>query len=185
MAVGGPDFSFRKRHDGGFTITQRGALIAPLTLDSLMIGLRYLPVLRAQWRNLRVTLGEAFVDDVRSARRWSPTAVTPFERLRTIDPPVNEALNAEAMANLIAAWPVFAKAVVAQAWGGMIDVTPDSMPVIDRMRALPGLTVASGFSGHGFGTAPAAGQLAADLVTGARPILDPAPYRYDRFPGLA
>ena len=44
-----------------------------------------------------------------------------------------------------------------------------------------GLLVATGFSGHGFGTAPAAGQLAADLVTGARPLLDPAPYRLDRF----
>jgi len=63
----------------------------------------------------------------------------------------------------------------------MIDVTPDSLPVISAVSKIPGLTLASGFSGHGFGTAPAAGQLAADLVTGAAPIVNPAPYRLDRF----
>jgi glycine/D-amino acid oxidase-like deaminating enzyme len=53
--------------------------------------------------------------------------------------------------------------------------------VIGPVAKLPGLTLATGFSGHGFGTAPAAGQLAADLLMGAPPILDPAPYRLDRF----
>ena len=38
IAVGAPDFSFRKHRDGGFIITQRGALDAPLTLDHLLIG---------------------------------------------------------------------------------------------------------------------------------------------------
>ena len=85
------------------------------------------------------------------------------------------------MRNLIAAWPVFAEARIAQTWAGMIDVTPDSLPVIAPVAKIPGLTLATGFSGHGVGTAPAAGQLAADLVTGATPLLDPAPYRPDRF----
>ena len=38
IAVGGPDFSFRKHIDGGFIITQRGKLDAPITLDHLLIG---------------------------------------------------------------------------------------------------------------------------------------------------
>ena len=181
MALGAPDFSFRKRLDGGYTITQRGALFAPLTLDHLLIGLRYLPTLRAQWHNLRVAVTRDFLDDLRLGRRWTADTVSPFERLRTIDPPVNAGLNAEAMRNLIAAWPVFAEARIAQTWAGMIDVTPDSLPVIAPVAKIPGLTLATGFSGHGFGTAPAAGQLAADLVTGATPLLDPAPYRPDRF----
>jgi len=44
-----------------------------------------------------------------------------------------------------------------------------------------GLTLASGFSGHGFGTSPGAGQLAADLAMGEAPIVDPTRYRLDRF----
>jgi glycine/D-amino acid oxidase-like deaminating enzyme len=66
----------------------------------------------------------------------------------------------------------------------MIDVTPDSLPVISRVTKVPGLTVASGFSGHGFGTSPAAGRLAADLVSGEAPIVDPAPYRLERHTGM-
>lgn len=180
-AVGGADFSFRKRLDGGYTITQRGALFAPLTLDHLLIGLEYLPTLIAQWRNLRVALGREFVDDLRLPRRWKADAVSPFEMVRTMDPPVRQALNDEAMRNLVAAWPVFAKAKVAQQWGGMIDVTPDSMPVIGPVDRIPGLMLATGFSGHGFGTGPAAGELVADMLLGRDPIVDPAPYRLDRF----
>jgi glycine/D-amino acid oxidase-like deaminating enzyme len=98
-----------------------------------------------------------------------------------MDPPVNQAFNAAAMANLVAAWPEFASAVVAETWAGMMDITPDSLPVISPVSQIPGLVVASGFSGHGFGTSPAAGTLAADLVCGTTPIVDPAPYRLDRF----
>ncbi|MEG3123369.1 NAD(P)/FAD-dependent oxidoreductase [Sphingomonas sp. GB1N7] len=119
--------------------------------------------------------------DVTLARRWSGTAKSPFERVRTMDPSSNETFNAAAMANLRAAWPAFESAVIADTWAGMMDVTPDSLPVISPVSVIPGLTLASGFSGHGFGTAPAAGQLAADLVCGTTPIIDPTPYRLDRF----
>lgn len=180
-AVGGADFSFRKRLDGGYTITQRGALFAPLTLDHLLIGLKYLPTLIAQWKNLRVSLGKEFLADLALSRRWKLHQQSPFEKVRTMDPPVEQGLNDEAMHNLIAAWPIFAKAKVAQQWGGMIDVTPDSMPVIGPVKGLPGLTLATGFSGHGFGTGPAAGELVADLVMGQTPLIDPTPYRFDRF----
>jgi glycine/D-amino acid oxidase-like deaminating enzyme len=181
IAVGGPDFSFRKRLDGGYTITQRGALDAPLLPDHLLIGRRYLPSLRQQLSVLHLGLGKAFWQDLGLARRWSGSSRSPFEKIRTMDPPVNHGFNAQAMANLTAAWPEFAAAVVEESWAGMMDITPDSLPVISPVDSIPGLIVASGFSGHGFGTAPAAGALAADLVCGTRPIVDPAPYRLDRF----
>jgi glycine/D-amino acid oxidase-like deaminating enzyme len=41
----------------------------------------------------------------------------------------------------------------------------------------------SGFSGHGFGIGPGAGRLMAELVTGAAPVVDPAPFRFERFGG--
>jgi glycine/D-amino acid oxidase-like deaminating enzyme len=179
IAVGGPDFSFRKRHDGGYTITQRGAMHAPLWLDHLLIGTRYTSMLRANWANVRLALGREFLNDLALARRWG-IGPSPFERVRTMDPPANDALNTEALRNLTRAWPIFKQAVFEQSWGGMIDVTPDSLPVIAPVRPIPGLTVATGFSGHGFGTSPAAGRLAADLVVGQTPIVDPAPYRLER-----
>jgi len=181
IAVGAPDFSFRKHHDGGFIITQRGALDASLTLDHLLIGSRYLQQLRTQRSFLRISVGKNFVRDLALPRRWKAHGRSPFEQVRTLDPQVNPVLNQEAMTNLRAAWPAFEKAVIADAWAGAIDVTPDSNPVIGRVAKIPGLTLATGFSGHGFGTSPAAGQLAADLVSAAAPIIDPRPYRFERF----
>lgn len=181
IAVGGPDFSFRKRLDGGFTIAQRGAVSAPLMLDHLLIGKRYLPALKAQRHVMRISLGKPFFQDLALARRWKPGAPSPFERARVMDPPADAAINAEAMRNIIAAWPAFAKATIEEVWAGSMDITPDSLPMIGPVARLPGLTLATGFSGHGFGTAPAAGQLAADLLMGTTPILDPQPYRPERF----
>lgn len=180
IAVGAPDFSFRKHKDGGFIITQRGKLDAFLTLDHLLLGRRYLPQLKAQRDFLKISLGKYFLDDLSLARRWKAGAVSPFEKVRIQDPAANETLNGDALRNLRAAWPVFEQARIAQAWAGTIDVTPDSNPVIGAVAAIPGLTLATGFSGHGFGTSPAAGHLAADLVSGDIPIIDPAPYRFER-----
>ncbi len=70
---------------------------------------------------------------------------------------------------------------VTGSWGGMIDVTPDGIPVISAVDALPGFFIATGFTGHGFGIAPGAGRLMAELVTGETPVVDPAPFRYSRF----
>lgn len=181
VAVAGHNFSFRKRLDGGFTITQRAAICAPLMLDHLKIGMKYLPTLRANRENLRITLGREMLSDLALARRWKSDKVSPFERVRTMDPVINEGLVIEAMESLIEAWPVFKQAEIKETWAGTIDITPDSLPVICQSKTVPGLTIATGFSGHGFGTSPAAGQLAADLATGAPPLVDPAPYNIERF----
>lgn len=180
IAVGAPDFSFRKHQDGGFIITQRGKLDAFLTLDHLLLGTRFLPQLKAQRDFLKISLGKYFLNDLALARRWKADSVTPFEKVRVQDPPANHGLNDDALRNLRAAWPVFQQAEIAAAWAGTIDVTPDSNPVIGPVASIPGLTLATGFSGHGFGTSPAAGHLAADLVSGQTPIIDPAPYRFER-----
>ena len=50
---------------------------------------------------------------------------------------------------------------------------------------LPGLTLAAGFSGHGFGIGPGAGHLIADLVSGATPVVDASGYDPARLAGSA
>lgn len=181
IAVGGPDFSFRKHRGGGFIVTQRGALRAPLTLDHLLIGRRHRDQLKGGGKFLRIALGPESWRDLILARRWSGRRASPFEKVRVMDPPTIDTLNAEALANLRAAWPVFEEARIEEAWAGTMDITPDSLPVLGPVAAQPGLHLATGFSGHGFGTGPAAGQLAADLVLGDTPLISPAPYRLERF----
>jgi len=77
--------------------------------------------------------------------------------------------------------PALAEGGIADAWAGYVDSTPDGGPAIGEVPQVPGLILAAGFSGHGFGIGPGAGHLIADLVTGVAPIFDPAPYRPDRF----
>ena len=86
-----------------------------------------------------------------------------------------------ALGALRRSFPIFEQARIAQRWAGYIDVTPDAVPVISPVERTPGFFIATGFSGHGFGIAPAAGRLAADLVTGAAPPVDPKDFRFSRF----
>jgi glycine/D-amino acid oxidase-like deaminating enzyme len=106
---------------------------------------------------------------------------SPFEAIRMLDPSPNPAIVEESRQNLVRAFPAFARARVAQAWGGLIDTTPDAVPVIAPVQAVPGFFLMSGFSGHGFGIGPGAGRLMAELVTGATPVVDPMPFRFERF----
>lgn len=66
-------------------------------------------------------------------------------------------------------------------WGGLIDLTPDALPVIDRSAKIEGLVIGAGFSGHGFGIAPATGRILAALVTGDPIKHDLSPFRLNRF----
>ena len=75
---------------------------------------------------------------------------------------------------------MFKGAKMAHQWAGVIDVTPDALPVISPIATIPGLFLSSGYSGHGFGIGPGAGRLAADLVNGDHPSVDPAPFRLSR-----
>lgn len=93
----------------------------------------------------------------------------------------NAAIVEESRRNLIVAFPAFAGARIAKSCGGLIDSTPDAVPVIAPVQAVPGFFLMSGFSGHGFGIGPGSARLMTELVTGATPVVDPAPFRFERF----
>ena len=63
----------------------------------------------------------------------------------------------------------------------MIDTMPDVVPVIDRVAAIPGLVIATGLSGHGFGIGPGVGRVVADLVAGNPVGHDLTRFRLSRF----
>ena len=114
-------------------------------------------------------------------RRWQLDEATPFEAVRTLDPAADPFVLERARAAIAQSFPAFRDVKIAESWGGMIDVMPDAIPVISAVDAVPGFFIATGFSGHGFGIGPGAGRLVADMVSGAPPIVDPAPFRLSRF----
>ena len=77
--------------------------------------------------------------------------------------------------------PVAGRAPIARTWGGLIDLTPDALPVIDAPESVAGLVVAAGFSGHGFCLGPISGLLCADLALARPPRLDLSAFRLGRF----
>ena len=179
-AVGASNFAFRKRLDGGYTVAQRGANITPIVPDSFRLFFDFLPSLTKQWRELRLRIGRRFIEEWNIPRTWPLDGPSPFESVRVLDPQPVETILAEARSNLTMSFPAFKDMTIAGRWAGLIDVTPDAVPVISPVQALPGFFLASGFSGHGFGIGPASGRLIADLVAGDRPIVDPAPFRFER-----
>ncbi len=78
-------------------------------------------------------------------------------------------------------FPVLRSVNIVRTWSGFTDETADHVPVLSRVDELPGLYLACGFSGHGFGIAPAVGQLMAELVVEGKPSLSLDAFRYDRF----
>ncbi len=77
--------------------------------------------------------------------------------------------------------PALNEARVARVWGGLIDQTPDALPVIEHSPAIDGLVIAAGFSGHGFCLGPVTGQILAELATGRTPSLPIEPFQLARF----
>jgi glycine/D-amino acid oxidase-like deaminating enzyme len=155
--------------------------VADIVPDSFRLFREFLPALRVDWNGLRLRLGKRFLDEARLKRRWALDETSPFEEIRILDPEPVASILDEAEASLKEYYPVFRDMEIAERWAGVIDATPDAVPVISPIAQLPGLFLASGFSGHGFGLGPGAGKLMADMVTGSSPCVDPEPFRYSRY----
>lgn len=78
-------------------------------------------------------------------------------------------------------FPQLANAKVVRTWGGWSDLCADGVPVISKIEEAPGLILACGFSGHGFGSAPAVGKLLAEMTMGKELTVNLDALRYDRF----
>ncbi|MGV6846850.1 MAG: NAD(P)/FAD-dependent oxidoreductase [Marinibacterium sp.] len=185
---GGPDgaywaghFALRKRADGGYTIASGHGNVVDIVPDSFRLAKRFLPALQSHWRSLGFRLSDRWGAEARTPRRWAADAVSPFEETRILDPEPLPRKVRSSWAAARAAFPVLNGAEIVQSWAGLIDVTPDAVPVISGVETVPGFFIATGFSGHGFGIGPGAGRLMADLVTGAPPVVDPAAFRLSRF----
>ena len=116
-----------------------------------------------------------------TARRWNGDEITPFERARVLNPAPSPTAVARIRERLPQRFPALAGVSLAEAWAGMIDVTPDAVPILGEPAGLPGLVIATGLSGHGFGIGPAIGRIAADLARGRDAGHDLARFRHGRF----
>lgn len=73
------------------------------------------------------------------------------------------------------------EAVEPKPWLGSRPCFPDSMPVIGRAPGQNGLWLNYGHAHWGLTLGPVSGRLLAEMMTGATPFCDPAPYAAERF----
>ena len=174
------NLAIRRRIDGGYSI-------APcfsehlLNRDSFRYSVNFAPTLLDAWGHIRLRLGRDSPGGLWPVRQWQGDSISPFEQTRVLNPRPNAKTLAALRERFNMRLPAYKNVAFEQSWAGMIDATPDVVPVMDQVPNKPGLFLASGFSGHGFGIGPAAGRVMSDLVQGNDIGHDLSRFRASRF----
>ncbi len=178
-----PGLSLRRRADGGYTVATGDLAEHYLSPASFKYFAKFLKLLRLSAKDVKVRLGapKGYPGAWGSPRRWTADDVSPFERLRVLNPGPSAAVVDLIKARLPGRYPALEGVEIAEAWAGMIDVTPDAVPTLGEAERLKGLYLATGLSGHGFGIGPAVGRVMADLLRDRPPGHDLSRFRPGRF----
>ena len=171
----------RRRQDGGYTVAHASVLECPVTPSSFRYFFKFLPALMRTLRLLRLSIGRDFVDEWSTPKKWNLDDESPFEKTRVLNPEPTPAVLKGIRRNLDTVFPQLKKTPFVESWAGMIESSPDIVPVIDSIDSLPGFHVATGFSGHGFGIGPGAGKAIAGMLTGVDSGIDISALRLSRF----
>jgi glycine/D-amino acid oxidase-like deaminating enzyme len=173
--------SITYRGEGCHTLAISGRAKVDPTAQFVRFNREFIPMFRKRWKKTSPGGLHGIRAGHESLSRWRLDKPTPMEAMRILDPvadPKTVRLTLSRAGKLI---PALASVPMVASWAGFVDSTPDGVPVIGEVPDVPGLILAAGFSGHGFGIGPGAAHLVADIATGQEPIVDLRPYRLSRF----
>jgi glycine/D-amino acid oxidase-like deaminating enzyme len=176
-----PAIAIRRRADGGYTVAHGGSFLHSLTPSTVRYARPFWPSFMADRHSIRVRLDAGFFDALRTPSSWTMDEVSPFERQRILHPQPESRVLRQLRAALEHWFPEIAPAAFVETWGGMIESSPDVLPVISPVEGCDGFLVASGFSGHGFGIGPGAGKLIAEMIRGVADSNEVRAFRLQRF----
>src|SRR3954449_4204018 len=173
-------FGFRQRPDGQLVLSAgiNSRVEHRVSLGSTRNALLWASRYRRNRGNVRLRFDRALtLRQLRERSRLStdhiPVATEPPAPRRA---DIDTALDA-----LKQVMPAFAGLHVDRYWSGMLDISPDGLPIIDHDAGPDGLVFVTGLSGHGLALGPVIGEITADLAldrTTTRPI---RPFRLARF----
>ncbi|RQN38179.1 NAD(P)/FAD-dependent oxidoreductase [Paraburkholderia tropica] len=175
-----PAVSVRSREDSGLTVAKSGQGTVDITPSMIRNAFRFFPTYLLRRKAVKLRLSGELWRQWKMERAYMSKGISPFESRRVLDPAPDLALLHSALDEVKRAYPTLSHLTIEKTWGGVIDSMPDAVPVISAVDSVPGLVVASGFSGHGFGVGPGAGSAIAALVLGNPPPIDLSPFRYSR-----
>ena len=171
----------RRRQDGGYTVAHGSVLDHFITPATFRYPFKFLPALLNEISALRLSVGRPFLDELMTPKKWALDEESPFERNRVLSPEPNPTVLKNIRKNLDEVFPQLKESRIVESWAGMVETTPDVVPVMCEHEQIPGFYIATGLSGHGFGIGPGAGKVLAAMLTGADPGIDMAPFRLSRF----
>ena len=76
-------------------------------------------------------------------------------------------------------FPALEDTRVLRSWAGVVEQTPDSIPIIDKLSDPEGFVIVSA-SGNGFGLSPATGLAVKELIVDGECAVDISAFRFDR-----
>ncbi|MGI9248241.1 MAG: NAD(P)/FAD-dependent oxidoreductase, partial [Woeseiaceae bacterium] len=171
----------RRREDGGYTVAHGSVLEHPVTPSSFRYFRKFIPALMQEFKIVRLSFGREFVDEWRTPKTWALDQASPFEATRVLNPQPSTRVLKGIRHNMNTIFPQLAETPIVESWAGMIESSPDVVPIIDAIDSLPGFHVATGFSGHGFGLGPGAGKAIAGMLTAEESGIDISALRLSRF----
>lgn len=146
------------RVSGGYRLTQVAHPLSPRDLRHLAI---WVPRLASKWRDVDFTLdgrlAGAELGRFFGSGRYPPKAFGVRIPLALAMRNIHQARKTV---------PGMEDAEYAETKGGLVDATPDALPIVGPVRDVEGLFVAGGFTGQGFGVGPVVGRVLAECVTG-------------------
>lgn len=174
-------FRFGARPRPGGQIVFSAGLNTTVDHAVTLYDLRHLrlwaPRLIRHWHDVRLSIAPASIRQQITARATrSPRLIGPARPPAPNTCAIHDAFRA--MQRVI---PDLARVSIARMWTGMIDMSPDGIPILDGHAGPDGLVIATGLSGHGLTLAPVIGEITADLAltqSTGRPI---HPFRLRRF----
>jgi len=126
-------------------------------------------------------VGGALVRDLARRLPGSEANRRPFKHTVDIEPRVNPTTVERCRVAFSRNFASLGDVGVQRTWAGVIDCTPDLLPVLGPPPTLDNFLFATGFSGHGFAMAPLMGKLMADWALDGKAPRDLRPMRYSRF----
>jgi glycine/D-amino acid oxidase-like deaminating enzyme len=159
-----PEFALRERLDGGYTLAKSGRGSVPIVPNSLRYGRRFMGLYASRRKNIKLQFGREFFRQLWSEFNYLYLDRSPFERNRILDPAPDMSLVRSAYEASEKIFPGLGPERLDIAWGGVIDNTPDGIPVVSEVDGMRNVYLCTGFSGHGFSSSMGAGSMLAQLI---------------------
>ena len=175
--------AFRQRPGGTVYISAMDSSQFDLSLNAIRHARDFMPNYLENRRMFDMRVGREFFREIGRTLPWSEARKHPFAHAIDNEPDPNLRVVGRARAQLVRLFPELEGIKIRRAWAGMIDSTPDALPVIGDVDSPDGLLVATGFSGHGFALGLVAGLLVAELIADGESSVDIGPLSMSRFEG--